>query len=140
MGTKSINRIKIFVFTALMILWLTPMTKTTKYPNLVWRRVGLVILAAITPIFLVKLPSSGVSSDLPLDKIIHLLFHFSLCSWFLIGFEKRKLVFIFSALYGLGIEIAQSFTVYRTFELADLLANILGASVAIVVFKYLLRR
>tara|TARA_R100000656_G_scaffold124161_1_gene101719 strand:- start:19 stop:306 length:288 start_codon:yes stop_codon:yes gene_type:complete len=94
----------------------------------------------ITPIFLIKLPSSGVSSDLPLDKIIHLFFHFTLCAWFLIGFEKKKHVFIFSALYGLAIEIAQSFTDYRSFELADLVANILGASLALVVFKYLLRR
>ncbi|MBH46734.1 MAG: hypothetical protein CME71_01030 [Halobacteriovorax sp.] len=123
-----------------MILWLTPMTKTTKHPNLVWRRIGLAILAVITPIFLIKLPSSGVSSDLPLDKIIHLFFHFTLCAWFLIGFEKKKHVFIFSALYGLAIEIAQSFTDYRSFELADLVANILGASLALVVFKYLLRR
>lgn len=123
-----------------MILWLSPMTKTTKHPNLLWRASGLIVLALITPLFLIKLPSSGVSTALPLDKLIHLVFHFCLCAWFLIGGDRWAHVFCLSFLYGLAIEFAQYFTPDRSFELADLSANIIGAILAVGIYQKARRR
>lgn len=89
------------------------------------------------------------SSDIPkiniqnLDKVIHAFFHFVLVSlWFL--FLKKRLnssnffrplviSFVFSFILGIIIEMLQQFfTITRTGDLLDILANVSGATLAVI--------
>jgi len=89
------------------------------------------------------------SSNLPtieilyLDKAIHVFFHFVFTTlWFL--FFKKKLItsnifrplvisFVFSFFFGVAIELMQQFfTTTRSADVLDELANLSGASLAVV--------
>jgi len=89
------------------------------------------------------------SSDIPtvniqnLDKVIHAFFHFVFVwLWFL--FLKKKLntssndkilivSLVFSFFFGIGIEMMQQFfTVTRSADILDILANLFGAILAII--------
>ncbi|UWY29876.1 VanZ family protein [Flavobacterium sp. TR2] len=90
------------------------------------------------------------SSNIPvvnfpsIDKIIHFCFHFGFTiSWILFFKKELKgkeaddykaylISFIFSVFFGITIEILQSaLTVTRASDVADVLANALGAVVAV---------
>lgn len=79
-----------------------------------------------------------------LDKLVHAFFHFVLtffCFLFLKSHAKdpnslKPLIasFIFSVFFGIGIEIAQElFTTTRHAEVFDVLANLSGATLTVVV-------
>lgn len=79
------------------------------------------------------------------DKILHFGIYMILSA--LICVEKRFLklndkikILIFSALYGIVIEIIQYFEPWRSFELADILADTLGALAGILISKWLITR
>jgi len=62
------------------------------------------------------------------DKFAHLLGYACLFLWFAQIYNRKaqlKLVLLLLIL-GVLVEVAQSFTAYRTFELADMLANAVG--------------
>ena len=86
-----------------------------------------------------NIPAVNIPS---IDKIVHFCFHFGFTiSW--ITFFKKELKgaddakaflisFIFSVLFGITIEIMQSvYTTTRASDVADVLANTLGAMFAI---------
>ena len=94
------------------------------------------------------------SSDLPqvsiqnLDKVVHAFFHFMFTSlWFLFFRTKinsltitKPLVisFVFSVFFGILIEILQSLcTTTRTADVFDVLANVTGASLAVILIVWL---
>ena len=94
------------------------------------------------------------SSDLPqvsiqnLDKVVHAFFHFMFTSlWFLFFRTKinsltitKPLVisFVFSVFFGILIEILQSLcTTTRTADVFDVLANVTGASLAVIFIVWL---
>ena len=56
---------------------------------------------------------------------------FAIRHWRLPRWRRAALVIAAAATYGLGIEIAQSFTATRVFDTMDILANTLGASLVI---------
>jgi len=56
---------------------------------------------------------------------------FAIRHWRLPRWRRAALVIGVAATYGLGIEIAQSFTATRVFDTMDILANTLGASFVI---------
>ena len=56
---------------------------------------------------------------------------FAIRHWRLPRWRRAALVIGVAATYGLGIEIAQSFTATRVFDTLDILANTLGASLVI---------
>ena len=56
---------------------------------------------------------------------------FAIRHWQLPRWRRAALVIVAAATYGLGIEIAQSFTATRIFDTTDILANTLGASLVI---------
>lgn len=80
-----------------------------------------------------------------LDKLVHAFFHFVL-TFFCFMFLKSRTnnpnnykpliaSFLFSVFFGLGIEIAQElFTTTRHAEVFDVLANVSGATLAVVLF------
>lgn len=79
-----------------------------------------------------------------LDKLVHAFFHFvltSFCFLFLkshatdaTSFKPLIVSFLFSVFFGIGIEIAQEvLTTTRHAEVFDVLANVSGATLTIVV-------
>ena len=63
------------------------------------------------------------------DKVNHFLSYAILMAWFTQLFPQRKSQFVYMlafALMGIAVEFIQGLTAYRSFELADMLANSLG--------------
>jgi len=64
------------------------------------------------------------------DKFAHFLAYGSMSFWFAMLFEGRTrqlgIALAFAAM-GVGIEFLQGLTDYRTFEVADMVANAIGA-------------
>ena len=78
------------------------------------------------------------------DKLVHVGFHFGITLfWFLYLnirfnwtniYKALLLAFVFSVLFGIGIEIAQGFyTQTRSQDVADVLSNTIGGCLAIVI-------
>lgn len=97
--------------------------------------VGLIVLALITPLFFISLPTTPNTGIAHLDKLIHFIFHFSLTIWFLMAGE-RKFHVVFSALiYGICIELGQGLTASRSFEFLDIMANGTGALIGLMIYS-----
>lgn len=62
------------------------------------------------------------------DKLAHGLEFFVLMSWFggLYSGAARGVAFVGLALLGLAIELAQGLSLFRTFDLGDIAANLVG--------------
>ncbi|HEY3277577.1 MAG TPA: VanZ family protein [Syntrophorhabdaceae bacterium] len=86
--------------------------------------VGLVIYLSLIPLRPIK------AMDFPFhDKAAHLLAYGATMSWFGQIFRKRNAAFLIAAsLVALGVivEFLQGTTVYRTFEIYDMVANAAG--------------
>ena len=91
--------------------------------------------------FLSLLPASELSNFAALskisDKVIHALVYFYLGYLGLnCAFKTSKYFFIFYIfIFGLIIEIVHFFHPYRYFEIYDLLANLIGVTIALQIFK-----
>ena len=110
-------------------------------PALIWAFVILVL--SIVPG--INLPESWFDF-LSWDKVGHFTVYGILSFLLLFGFCKKKLkvdkkftvlVFLGSSLYGILLEWVQySFFPYRYFENLDILANIIGSFIGLLLFKY----
>lgn len=107
---------------------------------------------------LLSMPSSDFSTspkwfkNVPVDKIVHLILFGSLAMSFFFYFEQsavkslkstsaKALVLIFCILYGIGMEYYQKYYVpSRGFEVSDMLADAIGAMLALPIFTYLRRK
>jgi VanZ family protein len=78
-----------------------------------------------------------------IDKVVHSVFHFVFTALWFLYFKKKFssanivksliLSFVFSLLFGISIELLQQYiTLTRTADVIDVLANILGASLAVI--------
>lgn len=100
-----------------------------------------IVIAVLCLISFRKLPSLGVSSA---DKYVHVTFHFFFVMfWGLYSKIKRREIVISQILklvvisisYGVLIEILQeTFTTTRHADIMDVLANFVGAVLALVIF------
>src|SRR5690606_26028079 len=115
-----------------MILCLTLMTKTTHPTDMQKRYLGLIFLVLISPIFFMPI-STGAPKIEHLDKLIHFAFHFGVTAGFLFAKEELMTAAIISGSYGMLIEILQPLTAHRSFELLDILANLSGMLVAVLI-------
>jgi len=90
-------------------------------------------------------PSPEIGPDWPFkDKVLHFTAYALLGALFLRAFyttrikHHLKLIFalsvLFSALYGISDEIHQSFVPYRTADVMDALADILGSILGVYIF------
>lgn len=89
--------------------------------------------------------------DLPIDKLVHMLLFGILAFGFFANFNASKkaslqgdrpraLALIFCILFGIGMEFYQKYFVpSRGFEVADMLADSVGAIFALPVFKWIHR-
>jgi VanZ family protein len=99
---------------------------------------------------LIKSSSVPVIKIPNIDKAVHISFHFGFTMlWFLFfqhvvatPIKKRlSIVFVFSLVFGILIEIAQSlFTTSRSGDVLDVLANTTGALLACSVLIYYFKR
>jgi len=113
------------------------MTNTSNSPHRLKTYLGVAFLIVILPMFLVSVPKTGV--NLPyIDKVVHITFHFIVAAWFLLAREKIMTVILICGGYGLAVEFMQSFTRYRSFELMDIVANLMGLAIAIIAYKFIL--
>ena len=91
--------------------------------------------------YLSLLPASGIPNFAALsemsDKVIHTLIYFYLGYLGLnCVFKTSKYLLIFHVFnFGLIIEIIHFFHPYRYFEFLDLLANLIGVTIALLIFK-----
>ena len=104
---------------------------------------------------LLSLPGNNFShphywfDDLQIDKLVHMSLFGSLAMSFFVHFESRNNKFlksirakaftlIFCTLYGIGMEYYQKYFVpTRGFEVADMLADAVGAILALPLFSIL---
>ena len=111
------------------------------------------VIAEIAIIFiLLSLPGSNFQTHpkwfeaFPIDKLVHVALFGSLSLSFFVHFEQSKYerlrsvrakayVLIFCILYGIGMEYYQKYFVpSRGFEVADMLADAIGAIIALPLF------
>jgi VanZ family protein len=90
--------------------------------------------------------------NLPVDKVVHVILFGSLALSFFFYFEQsavkslkttsaKACVLIFCILYGIGMEYYQKYFVpSRGFEVSDMLADAIGALLALPIFTYLRRK
>jgi VanZ family protein len=114
------------------------------------------VIAEIAIVFiLLSLPGSSFHTpskwfgDFPIDKLVHVCLFGSLSFSFFIHFENTKyrplktvrakaLVLIFCILYGIGMEFYQKYFVpSRGFEVNDMLADAIGAILALPLFNWI---
>ncbi len=95
-----------------------------------WLAMGWALVIAVTVISLwPRLPKVPVGH---FDKFGHFTAYFILMAWFGFLYLRGSHVLIASALVALGVvlEVAQHFTGYRVFEVADIGVNMLGVVMA----------
>lgn len=82
-------------------------------------------------VFVLSLVPLNVDLEEGRDKIAHLVSYGSMTFWFAMLFEGRvrqiAIAFAFAAM-GVGIEFLQGMTDYRSFDVADMIANGIGAA------------
>ena len=103
----------------------------------------------ITFFCLVQLNNVPLESVTNIDKYVHAFFYFVFMTlWFL--FFKKQIMsvniykplvfsFLFSVFFGIGIEILQACTDVRHGDVFDVLANVTGATLAVIVILLLNR-
>ena len=104
------------------------MTQLSQRHRRIWLLLGWGMVAAVVVLSLIPLDVDLVQNE---DKIAHFVAYGSLAFWFglLYGGPARQLgIAIAFAAMGVGIEFLQGLTDYRTFEIADMVANAIGAT------------
>lgn len=91
-----------------------------------WLAIGWGLVLFILLVSFLPVPARSVTAY---DKANHFLSYAILMAWFTQLFPQRKLQFAYMlgfALMGIAVEFIQGLTAYRSFEIADMLANGLG--------------
>ena len=97
------------------------------------------VIALYTLIFALAIipPCEGQASIPYLDKLIHFLAFFILSVGTLYAFRVTQIFqcILFIVCYGIFIEVIQYFIPYRSFEILDIIADIIGALVGFKALK-----
>jgi len=96
------------------------------------RRIWLLLgWGMVFSVFVLSLIPLNVDLEEGRDKIAHLIAYGSMTFWFALLFKGRlrqlAIALAFAAM-GVGIEFLQRMTGYRTFDVADMVANGIGAA------------
>ena len=101
-------------------------------------------LTALATVLVMSLrPSVGMGGPIYMDKIMHLGAYGVLAGLARLGWPKLwgGTIFLGLGVFGIGIEIAQHLmSLGRTGSLADTLANLLGAALALIFFHIIWTR
>lgn len=98
--------------------------------RVLWLGIGWLLVATI--VYLSLAPTSIALPGQYGDQYGHVAAYAALMYWFAQIYSagrSRTLIVIGLALLGIGLEIAQYYTGYRTFERADMMADVLGIAV-----------
>lgn len=104
-----------------------------------WFFCGILLLLLVAVLSLTPVPVEGPDN---FDKLAHLLIYAFLSGWFsLLATKPADLRWSFSLLviYGVLLEVLQGMTDYRSFEVADAIANTIGAALGVTVYFTRLR-
>ncbi|KAK9238678.1 hypothetical protein V1525DRAFT_400223 [Lipomyces kononenkoae] len=80
------------------------------------------------------------------DKILHFVFFFALTTLFywIVDTSRRRLInatiVVCILVGGIGSELVQSFVPYREFDIYDIVANVIGASLALALSSFYHKR
>ncbi len=99
------------------------------YYQKIWLFLGQLYILFIFSASLLTVPEVNINIAF-LDKIVHFLLYFLLVGWFIQLYPQshsKRIIVIAAISMGMLIEILQGMTLYRSFELADELANSIGA-------------
>jgi VanZ family protein len=101
-----------------------PDMRTLRLTSL-WLLIGYLLVAAVVVTSLMPLPDSADSYN---DKLLHLLAYLGLALWFGAIYRRERFAGVGLLLVTLGvlIECLQLGTDHRSFELADMLVDLLG--------------
>jgi glycopeptide antibiotics resistance protein len=96
------------------------------------RRIGLLLgWGMVFSVFVLSLIPLNVDLQEGRDKVAHLIAYGSMTFWFALLFKGRIRQFAIAiafAAMGVAIEYLQGMTGYRTFDVADMIANGIGAA------------
>jgi len=95
------------------------------YHQRLWAAIG---LAGCTALMAACLMPSPPQADVPgYDKLVHLVAYLCLGAWFGVVFPQRYgRIFCGLLALGVGIECVQGLTDFRSFEVADMVADAVG--------------
>lgn len=106
-----------------------------------------VLYTGIITVFLLVPISTGISTKLPIDKLVHIVINAALIFLWLSYFYKKEIlkewkglgiVFFLTVIYGIIIEICQEhLTTSRSADMFDVMANIIGCLSGLLVFNFL---
>ncbi|MAI06278.1 MAG: hypothetical protein CBC47_03980 [Alphaproteobacteria bacterium TMED87] len=88
------------------------------------------------------MPAAKISSPKGFDKIEHFAAYFILTCLIVFGWPRISSLknLTLSTLFGIFIEFSQLLIPSRTAELLDLLANLFGASLGLILVNYLIKK
>lgn len=103
-----------------------------------WHFIGIGIIVFIFYMTLtphpVQLSGSGT------DKFFHFIGYFGLMAWYAQLLKRRMLTALLFIAMGIGLESAQLLVTARSFEWADMLANVSGVVIAAILFRGILKQ
>jgi VanZ family protein len=116
--------------------------KTLLKDNIIF--IAAAITIGIFCLSLIKMPKSEIKIS-NVDKIYHGFAYFTLAfSWLLVFYKNQKkkyLIVISCIIFGIIIEVIQSkLTNYRTGDYLDVLANLLGVLLALLIFNLISKK
>jgi VanZ family protein len=116
--------------------------KTLLKDNIIF--IAAAITIGIFCLSLIKMPKSEIKIN-NVDKIYHGFAYFTLAfSWLLVFYKNQKkkyLIVISCIIFGIIIEVIQSkLTNYRTGDYLDVLANLLGVLLALLIFNLISKK
>ncbi len=91
-------------------------------------------------LFLTLSPSSlGPIGIQHADKLFHIIGFGAFAFFFVLAFPRLKLrwIILLSFCMGIGVEAAQSFIPYRSFSIADMVADLTGILIAVLMLFFL---
>ena len=99
--------------------------------GLVWQAVGWAMVALVIWLSLTPHPPQPPAL-LSWDKADHLLAYAALMFWYAQSFARHWRWPLFLCLLGFALEVLQGLSAFRTFDLYDMVANLLGVALGLV--------
>ena len=117
----------------------TPVTGRQLRLRKLWFGCGFLVMILVAVASLAPVPEGPELND----KVVHIIIYTILSAWFsLIVARTASLRWVFIGLvgYGILIELLQGMTAYRSLEIADAIANSIGAALGLICYFTPLRR
>ena len=103
-----------------------------------WSALGWLLVAGVSIGSL--LPGDRLPDLFMKDKLVHAGAYLLIMIWFAGFYERRRhwMIGVLLALFGVGLDLLQALTRTRSFDIADILANLVGIAVGLLLARFLL--